>query len=350
MNKPKSMFWQNTSTLLVLVAFVFVILLTSMMVSALLWHIFTQLGWLRTYDPEALLGRFYGFLFLLLVSVLVGTGLTAIVGNFILRPLRSLINATKEIAGGNFNVYVDAKGSRELVRLAASFNEMAKELGGIETLRSDFVSNISHEFKTPVASIKGFAKRLQKNNLSDEQRNEYLQIIVSESERLARLSGNVLLLSNLEFGSPEIEQAEYSLDEQLRKIVLLLEPQLQKKNLELALHFEAINIIGNEELLHHVWLNLLGNAIKFSDDGGEIKITLESKKSHAIVIISDNGMGMSEAVKKRIYEKFYQADQSRASEGNGLGLSLVKKILDIENGQITVNSELGQGTEFTVTL
>jgi signal transduction histidine kinase len=227
---------------------------------------------------------------------------------------------------------------------------MAKELASIETLRSDFVSNISHEFKTPVASIRGFAKRLMKENLPQEQRNDYLKIIVSESERLAQLSGNVLLLSNLEFGSPRIEKNEFSLDEQIRKIVLLLEPQFQKKQIELTLHFEETKIFASEELLYHCWLNLIGNAIKFCEMRGEINISLSQNKNNAVVKISDNGVGMDETVKKRIFEKFYQADTSRAAEGNGLGLSLVKKILDIQNGCITVQSETGKGTEFIVSL
>ncbi|MCL1882888.1 MAG: HAMP domain-containing histidine kinase [Defluviitaleaceae bacterium] len=348
--KTRSVFRQRFSTLVILVGFVFVILITSMIVAVIFWHIFTHLGWLRTFDPEQAISRFYGFLFLLMVSVFVGTALTVMVGNFILRPLHSLINATKDIAAGNFDIHLEAKGSRELARLSASFNLMAKELGSIETLRSDFISNISHEFKTPVASIRGFTQRLMKDNLTDEQRDEYLQIIVSESDRLTRLSGNVLLLSNLEFGSPNTEKAEYSLDEQLRKAVLLFEPQLQKKQLELELELESVKITANEELLHHVWLNLLGNAIKFSESGGTVKISLESKENNAIVKITDNGVGIEEDVKKRIFERFYQADSSRSSEGNGLGLSLVKKILDMENAKISLKSEAGKETEFTVML
>ena len=345
--KQKSMFRLRISTLLWLVLFVFVIVLISFVFARLIVYIIMWMGMLTHYNVDIAFGA---FLLLLMVSLVIGTALATLSGNYFLRPLHRLTVATKEIANGNFNVHVDAKGSIELVRLAASFNEMAKELSSIETLRSDFVSNISHEFKTPTASIRGFAKRLLKNNLSDEQRIEYLQIIVSESERLSRLSSNVLLLSNLESYSSDAEQMEYPLDEQIRKIILLLTPQLQKQNLETEIQLESVQIKANEELLYHVWLNLLGNAIKFSPMGETVEITLESKEGKAIVSISDNGAGMDDNVKKHIFEKFYQADQSRTTEGNGLGLALVKKILDIEGGIISVNSEPGKGTKFTVTL
>jgi len=334
------------STLIWLILFVLAIFIVSIIVAWLFWGTLIYLGFLA--PPES---RFALFTFLFLtVSVLVGTALTAIGGIYFLRPLHRLTMATKEIARGNFNVQVEAKGSKELTRLSASFNEMAQELSLIETLKSDFVSNISHEFKTPVTSIKGFAKRLLKNNLTETERKEYLQIIVDESERLSRLSSNVLLLSNLENYSHEAEQAEYFLDEQLRRLILLCEPQLQKKDLEVEIRLAPIKIKANEEILHHVWLNLLGNAIKFSDLSGKVCITLKSEKNNAIVSISDNGVGINADEKKRIFEKFYQADQSRATEGNGLGLALVKKILDIENGKIEVESEVGEGTQFTVQL
>jgi signal transduction histidine kinase len=288
--------------------------------------------------------------YLLLISLLIGTILAIIGGGWFLRSHRRLIEATKEVASGNFNIRVEESGIREVARLAKSFNEMAKELSSIETLRSDFISNISHEFKTPIVSIKGFARRLKRNSLTEEQRNEYLDIIISESERLTRLSSNVLLLSRLENTEKDIEKAEYSLDEQIRRAILLLEPQLQKKQLEVDARIETVQIFAGEEMLNHLWINLLGNAIKFSPNGSTVKITVLQKDNEAIVTISDMGEGMDDDIKKHIFVKFYQGDSSRATEGNGLGLSLVKRILELENGSISVESEPGKGTRFTVTL
>jgi len=337
--------FKRMPSLLLLVIFVFIILLVSILASGLIWQFFMSVGILPPpgYSPFNIL------LFLLLVSLLIGTIIATIGGDYLLRPLHRLTVATKEIAAGNFNIQVDVGGSNELKRLAESFNEMAKELSSIETLRSDFVSNISHEYKTPVASIKGFAKRLMKENLSDEERVEYLKIIISESERLSKLSSNVLLLSNLDT-TQRYEAEKYALDEQLRRLVLLLEPQLQKKQLDMKFNLESVQITANEELLQHLWMNLLGNAIKFSYAGGTVEITLSSKKGKAIVSIIDHGIGIEDSVKKQMFEKFFQGDRSRATEGNGLGLTLVKRILDIENGCISVDSELGKGTHFTVSL
>ena len=346
-NEPTNYFRLKMSTLLWLVLFVFVVLVASIIVAGLIWHLFMNLGILSAYEAGQ---SVRAFLFLLIISVLIGTVLATIGGDYFLRPLSRLSTVTKEIARGNFDVRVDVKGSTELDRLASSFNEMAKELGSIETMRADFVSNISHEFKTPVTSIRGFAKRLMKDNLTDEQRTEYLEIIIYESERLTRLSSNVLLLSNLESDPPDAEREEFSLDEQLRKLVLLLEPQLQNRGLETEIRLESVQITANEEMLHHVWLNLLGNAIKFSNHGGMIRIKLESRDGRAIVSITDGGVGMDDGVKKRMFEKFYQADQSRAAEGNGLGLSLVKRIIDLKNGYIEVDSAPGKGTCVTVSL
>jgi len=282
--------------------------------------------------------------------MLMGTILARVGGERFLRQFYALFDAMKEVAAGNFSVRMEAGSARETVSLANNFNEMVKELSNIETLRADFISNISHEFKTPVASIRGFARRLKKDSLTDEQRNEYLTIIISESERLSRLSSNVLLLSRLESTDKVTEETEYSLDEQIRRTLLLLEPQLQKKQLEVDISLEDVRIFANEEILSHLWINLLGNAIKFSPEGGTIKVALAIVGNNAVASISDEGAGMEEEIKKRIFDKFYQGDGSRATEGNGLGLSLVKRILELENGVITVDSEPGNGTCFTVSL
>jgi signal transduction histidine kinase len=301
--------------------------------------------------PPFATARFSAFLIpLLTVSLSIGTMIAIFAGKRFLRPIRNLTEATKEIASGNFAVRVDARGKYEMERLTESFNDMARELSGIETLRNDFVSNISHEFKTPIASIRGFARRLKRNSLTEGQREEYLDIIIAESDRLTRLSSNVLLLSSLDSTEKVYEETEYPLDEQLRRSIILLDPQLSRKQLEVEAELAPVRIFANEEMLSHLWLNLLGNAIKFSPQGGVVRVSLRASGGEALVGISDMGAGMDGEVKKRIFDKFYQGDPSRATEGNGLGLSLVKRILELEKGKIDVDSEPGKGTCFTVTL
>ena len=289
-------------------------------------------------------------LFMVLVSLIAGTVLARFGGARFLRQIKELAEATKEIAAGNFDVRMKTGHAKELNLISNSFNEMAKELSNIETLRTDFVMNISHEFKTPIASIRGFARRLKKSVVTDKQSQEYLDIIISESERLSRLSSNVLLMSSLESKDRITEISEYCLGEQLRRTVLLLEPQLHKKQISVDIDADDVRIVADEEILSHLWINIIGNAIKFSPDNSIIMITLESIGSNASVTIKDHGIGMDDEVKKRIFDKFYQGDQSRATEGNGLGLSLVKRILELVNGSIEVESELGGGTVFTVLL
>jgi len=348
MNKAsKRMLGKRFSMLVMLVAMVFVILTVSMGIAGVVTFII--FSW-NTIPPLPENRHILIIVYMVLVSIIIGTFMTMFSGRRFLRQIYELVNATREVAAGNFNIRMKSGAAREIDIITRSFNEMVSELSAIETLRSDFVSNISHEFKTPISSIRGFAKRLKKDTLTDEQRNEYLDIIISESERLTRLSSNALLLSRLESTEKLSEKTEYSLDEQIRRAILLLDPQFQKKDLEVNAALDSVTIAANDEMLSHLWLNLLGNAIKFSHAGGAIRVVLEIIGENAVVTVSDEGIGMSDEVKKRIFDKFYQGDQSRATEGNGLGLSLVKRILELENGEIRVFSEPGRGTVFTVSL
>ena len=335
------------SLLVMLVVMIFAILLISMAIAgAVSLFLFTRK--IIEFPIENI--HIISILYMASVSLITGTILARVGGGRFLRQIHQVVEATKQVAAGNFSVRLRRGRSKEIGIFADSFNEMVKELANIETLRSDFVSNISHEFKTPIASIRGFARRLKKDNLTAEQRNEYLDIILSESERLSRLSSNVLLLSRLESTEKIAERTEYSLDEQIRRTILLLEPQLNKKALEIDITLETVQITSNEEMLSHLWINLLENAIKFSPNGTTIIITLTKSGDEAVVTVGDAGIGMDEEIKKRIFDKFFQGDRSRATEGTGLGLSLVKRILDLEKGKIKVDSEPGRGTCFTVTL
>jgi signal transduction histidine kinase len=290
---------------------------------------------------------FIGFI----ISTIIGTILTFPVGKRILKPLNNLIAATREVSKGNFNIKVqESKNKNQLSELIRSFNIMTQELSGIELFRKDFINNFSHEFRTPMVSIRGFARQLQKDTLTADQRKDYTDIIIKESERLTNMSSNILLLTKLEHQEIITDKNIFSLDEQLRDCILLLQGQWEKKNIKLEIQLAPIQYFSNEEILSQVWLNLLSNAIKFSNEGGQITIKCCEDSNYIKVKISDQGIGMNEETAERIFEKFYQCDLAHASEGNGLGLSIVKRILHLCGGEIVVKSQLGKGTEIEVQL
>lgn len=273
------------------------------------------------------------------------------VGRSKLRPINDLIDAMAKVSQGDFSVRVeDEDAPGEMGALIQSFNAMAQELGGIEMFRKDFINNFSHEFKTPIVSIRGFAKQLEREDLTDAQRREYAAIIVSESERLANMSSNILLLTKLENQQIVTDKEPYRLDEQLRNCILLLEKQWGAKDIELSLNLDEVTYLGNEEMMSHVWVNLIGNAIKFSSQGGLLEVNCARSGDRVTVVVRDHGEGMDKATQNRIFEKFFQGDSAHATEGNGLGLSLVRRIVDLCHGSIGLQSAPGEGTCFTITL
>ena len=285
---------------------------------------------------------------LLMVFILT---LAAGMGRSKLRPMNDLVHAMHAVSQGDFSVRVDAENvPGDMGELASSFNDMATELGGLELFRKDFINNFSHEFKTPIVSIRGFAKQLERDDLTPEQRREYLDIIVSESDRLANMASNVLLLSKLENQTIVTDKASYPLDEQLRRAILLLEKQWTEKSIEPDVELEEVPFFGNEEMMNHVWVNLLSNAIKFSPEGAPLIVRLRREGREAVCEIRDAGPGMDDATRQRVFEKFYQGDTAHATEGNGLGLSLVKRIVDLCEGSIQVDSAPGRGSAFIVRL
>lgn len=286
------------------------------------------------------------------VSVIVGTAISAVVGKRILSPLVKFSGALMEVGKGNFNIKLDENKYHieELKEMSQNFNIMVSELNNIETFRSDFIANVSHEFKTPLASIEGYTMLLQSDNLTDQEKNDYTKKILSNTKRLSNLVGIILQISRLENQGIIAEKNKFKLDEQLRQTLLLFESKWTTKNIDLDLDLDEITFYGNEELLMQVWANLFSNAIKFTSNNGTIACTLRRSDSFIITTISDNGIGISEDVQKHIFEKFYQGDKSHSSEGNGLGLALVKRIVDLCGGTIEVQSELGAGSTFTVKL
>ncbi len=268
-----------------------------------------------------------------------------------LRPIHKVNDAMKRVSQGDFSIRLDEReGDGEIRELMASYNHMAEELSSIEMFRTDFINNFSHEFKTPIVSIRGFARQLERDDLTDEQRREYTRIIATESERLANMSANVLLLTKLENQQIVTDKTRYRLDEQIRGCILLLEKQWEEKELELKLDLDELEYEGNEEMMSHVWVNLLSNAVKFSPEGGVLEAGCMRVQDFIVVRIADHGSGMDAETQARIFEKFYQGDSAHATEGNGLGLSLVKRIVDLHGGKIAVTSAPGQGATFEVYL
>lgn len=285
-----------------------------------------------------------------IVSILIGVILTLTLSYFPLRPVSQLIHAIHAVADGNFHTKINMKHPREFRELSESFNQMTDELSSIEMLRSDFINNFSHEFKTPIVSIMGFAQLLKKGNISKEERSEYLDIIISECKRLSDLSTNVLNLSKVESISMLSDTAPFPVSEQIREAILQLEQKWEKKEIEFDLHLKDCKLTGRSDLLKQVWVNLIDNAIKFSSSGGKIEIRTYQKESFFYFQICDNGIGMDAQTQEQIFDRFYQGDLSHSTEGNGLGLSLVQKIILLHHGTIQVNSEPGKGSIFTIAL
>lgn len=269
----------------------------------------------------------------------------------ILTPLKQLSDATKQIAKGKYDITLHYNGQiEELENAINNFNQMAKEIHSVEMIRNDFIANVSHEFKTPLSSIMGYITLLQDSELTEEERKEYIRKVFFNIEKLNDLTENILRLSKLESQNQPNALTTYRLDEQIREAVVLLEPKWSAKKIELDIQLSEIMYTGVQPLLFQVWVNLISNAIKFSNVGGRITISLKMKKGWIRIWVNDEGIGMSQETQKHIFDKFYQGDTSRRSQGNGLGLALCKEILHVCNGKIYVTSELGQGSTFMVEL
>lgn len=284
-------------------------------------------------------------------SLLIGCAIAVFVGKLIIRPIQNMGAAFDELSKGNFDVRVPTNEKIDEIReMARRFNSMTYDLSHIETLRNDFVVNVSHEFKTPIASIEGYATLLQNRSLTPEKHEHYIEKILDNSRRLTNLSSSILMLSKLENQETVMHKREYRLDEQIRKSILMLESKWTEKDIEFDMDLPRQMYYGSEQLLEQVWSNIIDNAIKHSPSKGIIHVCIEESETQLSVTISDQGDGMSEETQKHIFEKFYQGDSSRKADGNGLGLALVKRIVDLCKGSITVKSELNKGAAFTIEL
>lgn len=290
---------------------------------------------------------------IMISSVILGSILTAVMSRFPLKPVNSFINAMNRLASGDYKtrLHFGKPFDRHptAVELMESFNHMAEELGKTEMLRSDFINNFSHEFKTPIVSIAGFAKLLKHDNLTEEQKAEYINIIEEESLRLAAMATNVLNLTRIESQTILTGVTEFNLSEQIRNCILLLENKWSKKNIQLDLAFDEYSIQANEDMLKEVWINLLDNAIKYSDEGGIVRIDIEEMESKLLVSISNTGEEIPEEAKELIFRKFYKVDKSHSSPGNGIGLAIVKRIVELHGGDVMASSG-NHKTVFTLSL
>ena len=288
---------------------------------------------------------------LILVSLLIGILVTSQLSKLFFNPIKKLRKAMDKVADGDFSVRLDGKSSsKEIMEIYSGFNLMVEELSATEILQTDFVSNVSHEFKTPINAIEGYVTLLQSTDNIDEIENEYIEKILFNTKRLSSLVGSILLLSKPENQQIPTNRTSYRLDEQIRQSIVALEPAWEKKEISIDTDLETIDYLGNEPMMRHVWDNLISNAIKFSPDGGEVRINLTRKSCNVIITVEDTGPGLSDEAQKRIFDKFYQVDSSHRQEGNGLGLALVKRILSIEKGEIGVENLEKTGCRFTVTL
>lgn len=292
--------------------------------------------------------RLVGFVALLIV----------ILGVFILlqysatkRHLEKIYNSIEMLAHGHYGHKLKVGKYTVFRSLAIDINRLSEELRKVHMLRTDFVNSYSHEFKTPIASISGFAQLLlEDNNLTEEERRKYLQIIAQEAERLSKLSSNTFLLSQLESQKILSDTKPYSLDEQLRRCVIMLSNQWSEKNINVVGNIDEVTYNGDEDLMQHLWLNIINNAIKFTPEGGTITISLSEQDEKITVKISDTGIGMSEEMVQRIFDKYYQGSTEHSNGGLGLGLSIVYRIIILCKGKIKVDSKLGEGSTFTVEL
>jgi signal transduction histidine kinase len=281
-----------------------------------------------------------------------GSLLILVAARYIVNPIVRLTEATKSMAKGQFDVELPTKRKDEIGALSVSFNQMAKELAKLDRMRRNFVSNVSHEIGSPLTSISGFTKAVKQKQMSEESRLRYLTIIEEESERLSRLSQNLLRLSHLQHDNQPLKVSTYRLDEQLRRVVIALEPHWGAKEIEIDLHLEPLTVQADEDQLSQVWINLLSNSIKFTPVKGKILIEAVLKDNQNTISITDNGIGIPEEERADIFKPFHKVDKARNSsvKGNGLGLSIVKQIVDMHQGDIQVSGQLGTGATFEVTL
>ena len=349
--KTKKKYTSRISLTLMLSLFVLGVLLSALALASLILFALTRTGVLTDAAGELHMRTVVPLL--LAVSLLLGW-LGAFFGSRIpLRPINELIDKMNRLAAGDFRArlhFSPALTSYHAFReISDSFNTMAEELENTDMLRMDFVNNLSHEFKTPIVSIAGFAKLLRQRELPREQQIEYLAAIEEESRRLSSVATNVLHLSRVENQTILTDKTRFNLAEQLRHAILLLEDRWTEKEIELDLNLEEIGIEASEELLSEVWINLIDNAVKFSPQGGRVSLSAKKEGRAMTVTVKNESPAIPEEKLEKLFAKFYQADESHATKGNGIGLAIVKRVVELHGGCVQVACEGGE-IAFTVSL
>ncbi|MEG2984642.1 MAG: HAMP domain-containing sensor histidine kinase, partial [Peptostreptococcaceae bacterium] len=283
-----------------------------------------------------------------IIIIFTGMVLFSVVAKTIVSRIKNITLASKEVEKGNYSTRVNDKGKDEIANLSKNFNSMVEKIGKTENMRQEFIANISHEIQSPITSIMGFSTLLQSDYLSDEDKIIYAKIIEEESRRLSKLSENLLKLTSLDNEQNTIKKESFYLDEQIRRVILMMESQWDKKNINFNMKLSRIKIYADKDLIEQVWINLIGNAIKFSYDFSNIDIEVERVGNKVKVSIRDYGIGIKREDINQIFDRFYQAEESRKVEGSGLGLSIAKRIINIHEGSIAVNSIIGEGTKFLI--
>ena len=327
----------------VLLTFAFLVLLTFFAFEFGDWEIHIPPE-LRPRSPLVTMG------ILIFISLVFGLFFSAFISTRFLQPVNELKKMTSKVAKGDFTVQMVDIPENEFGEFIEDFNTMVKELRKNEMLKNDFVSNVSHEFKTPLSVIEGYASLLQDPSLTEEDRQKYTQIIIESTKKLSTLVNNVLKISKLDNRKITINKEEYYLDEQIRESILSYQDEWANKRIDFEIDMETILINADKNLLVNVWNNLISNAIKFSPENSTIFITLSEENEHAKISIKDEGCGIPKDDIPYIFDKFFQVDKSHKSNGNGLGLTLVKDIIDLVKGEIKVESEVNKGTTFTIYL
>lgn len=292
------------------------------------------------------------FALILLLTILISILFVLVSTRYIVKPIIKLTQATKQIAKGKYNIHLNVKLRDEIGELAKHFSQMANSLEQLEAMRQEFVSNVSHEIQSPLASIQGFSQALQSKNLSEDQRQHYLSIIESESRRMSQLSKQLLTLASLDKDKEILSKNIFDVAAQIKQVVFMTEWSWREKDLTVEMELPAAPIYADEQLLHQVWTNLIVNSIKFTENGGSISIKLIKKDNEYHIEIKDTGIGISQNDLPYIFNRFYKADKARSRKeaGSGLGLSITKKIVELHNGQIHVESQIGKGTTFHIYL
>ena len=341
----------RTSLTLVFATFTFVMMLIAIGMAAITIYVFAGVGIIVVSDGQIRLIPV--ILVMSTVSVIIGAGVAFFTSRFPLRPINEMINKMNRLAAGDFKARLRfgriASSHAAFREITSAFNKMAEQLESTELLRHDFINNFSHEFKTPIVSIAGFARLLSKGRLTEEQRAAYLGSILEESNRLSALATNILNLTKVENQTILTDVTEFNLSEQIRSAVLILEEQWSVKEIELQLDFDEYTVRASEELLKQVWINLIDNAVKFSPQGGVVSIDITPSEENIVVKVSNTGNDIPSDKLDKIFGKFYQIDESHATQGNGIGLAIVKRVVELHGGEIDVESGNGV-TVFTVTL